>query len=430
MTLGVFTNFGLGAALIQRNGTASKKQLRAIFTALFLSSLAFIILIYLFAPLADIFYKGQLESSSIFWLRLFSISLLLVNITSVSGSLLEKKLDYKKITVGELSVLFLTQILTIVFALKGWGVASFVFGNLIGRLVGFFLFFYLSPWPIGFNFSYSDLKTHLPFGLNFQANSLVGAVNGAVVPGFVGAVSGTSAVGLVNWAGGVRQFGLAPVEIIGRLVFPTCAQAQGRKKFLKSLIERMIQVSCMFSFPLLAAIFALAPSITYIIYTSKWLPGLTALYLSVIQGVFILLGLILVQVLFALGEAKIVRNISLFWAILQWVLTVPLVLLWGFNGVVLAGILVSATFFIPLREVRKKVNISVWPHVLPYLGYSALTGLVMFWLSKAVLIESLGELLVVGGLGALFYWGIVFVLKKEELIRDFARFKELILKSA
>lgn len=133
-----------------------------------------------------------------------------------------------------------------------------------------------------------------------------------VVPGFVGAVSGSQAVGLVNWAGGVRGAGLAPVDVIGGIVFPACAQAQTRKKFLKSLIEKMIQISCVLSFPLLAAIFALAPRVTYIIYTSKWLPGLTALYLSLIQGVFILIGGILIQVLFAFGQVRTVRNISLF----------------------------------------------------------------------------------------------------------------------
>ena len=38
------------------------------------------------------------------------------------------------------------------------------------------------------------------------------------------------------------------------------------------------------------------------------------------------------------------------WAVLQWLLTIPLVLMWNFNGVVLAGVLVAATFFIPLTD--------------------------------------------------------------------------------
>lgn len=425
-TIGIFTYFGLAPALVQRRNPPTKEELRAIFTTLFFSSLFFILLIFCLAPIANVFYKGELGDRGIFWLRLFSLTLLLGNIGGISSSLLERKLEYKKLAIGELVCLFLTQMLAIVLALKGFGIGSFVLASLTSSLFGFFLFFYFSPWPIGFNFSLSCLRPYLPFGLNLQANNLVGAVNGAVVPGFVGVVSGPEAVGLVNWAGGVKQFGLAPQDVIGRLVFPACSQAQDRPLFLKSLIEKMIKISCMLSLPLLAAIFALARPLTVIVYTSKWLPGLTALYLSLIQAFFILLGGIFVQVLFALGEAKTVRNISLFWAILQWVLTVPLVLFWNFNGVVLAGILVSATFFIPLREVRKKVKINLWPHVLPYLGYSILTGLVMFGLSKLFVIESLFRLLAVGLAGATIYLVLLLAFKKKEMQQDFARLKELV----
>jgi len=427
LTTGILVNFGLGPALIQKKGNIKPNQLRAIFTVLFLASLVFVVLIYFLAPFANLLYKEGLGRTGIFWLRLFSISLVLNHTTGISSSLLERKLEYKKLTIGEILTLFITQSLVIFFAIKGLGIGSFVLGNLIGGFLSFFIFFYLYPWPIGFRFSLKDLKPFLPFGLNYQANRIIGAINGAVVPGFVGAVSGPTAVGLINWAGGIRQAGLAPFEVIEKLLFPVASRAQEKKKFLKWLIEKMIKFSSMLSFPLLAAIFALAPSIVSIVYTSKWLAGLTALYLSLIQGVFILLGVVLTDVLFALGKAKTVRNISLFWAILQWVLTVPLVLLWNFNGVVLAGVIVSSTFFIPLREVRKYIEIDIWPNVLPYLAYSVFTGVYMFLLARLIGIFSIWHLILIGVLGASFYGIILFAFKRKEITIDIARFKELVL---
>lgn len=426
LTLGSLTSLGLAAALIQKKGQVTKKELRAAFTALILSSLIFALIIYFLTPLVNGFYQGKLGKENIFWLRLFSLGLIFANIPAISGTLLERKLDYKKIAGGELIHLLVTQVLTVIFAWKGLGVGSFVLANLMAGVFNFFLLFWLSPWPIGLNFSFKDLRNFWSFGLNFQANTLIGIVNGAVIPGFVGAVSGSQAVGLVNWAGGVRAVGLAPAEVTNRLIFPACSRAQNKKRLLKSLIERMTQLTCMFSFPLFAAIFALAPAITYIIYTDKWLGGLTALYLSVIQGIFILLGGIFVQVLLALGKAKTVRNISLLWAVLQWVLTVPLVLFWNFNGVVLAGILVSLTFFIPLKEVQKEVSLDIRPHTLPYLAYSVLAGLVMFCLSRLVIIKSLPELLAIGAIGAIFYWGIVLLFRGKIITHDFIRLKKII----
>ena len=425
LTLGILSNFGLGTALVQKKETATKQQLQAIFTVLCIASVVFIVLVYFLAPLANILYGGKLNDQSILWLRLFSVSVIISQISTISMRLLERHLEYKKLAIGEIFSVTAIQIITIFFAIKGFGVGSFVLGNLLGGIASFFIFYLLSPWPIGFTFRLSEIKSFLPFGLNFQANSLIGAINGAVVPGFVGIVSGERAVGLVTWAGGIRSAGLAPFDVIEKIIFPAVSRSQDDKKLLKMLIEKMIKISCMFSFPLLALIFALAPSIVSIIYTSVWMEGLTALYLSIIQGVFILLSAVMIDVLLALGRADSVRNISIFWAVLQWILTVPLVLLWGFNGVVLAGVIVSATFFIPLVQVRRYVNIDLWHYVVPYLLYSAFMGFVVFIIGKFLVIDSVWELLSVGSLGAMLYGAILVIFERKEMLQDVTRLREI-----
>jgi hypothetical protein len=130
----------------------------------------------------------------------------------------------------------------------------------------------------------------------------------------------------------------------------------------------------------------------------------------------------------ALGEAKTVRNIFLFWTILQWVLTVPMVLLWNFNGVVLAGIFVSGTFFIPLREVRKKVQINIWPHVWPYLVYSLIAGATAFLLNFLYPAQGIRDLLVFAGTGAFVYLILIFVFKRRELEDDVFRFRRILFR--
>lgn len=425
LTLGILSNFGLGTALVQKKEAATKQELRAIFTVLCFASVVFIVLIYFLAPLAHILYGGKLNVQSIFWLRLFSISVIIGQVSTISMRLLERHLEFKKLAIGEVFSVTAIQIITILFALKGFGMGSFVLGNLLGGIASFFIFYFLSPWPIGFTLRLSVVKSFLPFGLNFQANSIIGAINGAVVPGFVGAVSGERAVGLVSWAGGIRQVGLAPFDVIEKIIFPAVSRSQDDKKLLKMLIEKMIKFSCMFSFPILALIFALAPSIVSIIYTSEWMEGLTALYLSIIQGIFILLGAVMIDVLLALGRADSVRNISIFWAVLQWILTVPFVLLWGFNGVVLAGVMVSATFFIPLVQVRRYVSISLWPYVVPYLFYSILTGIVVFLSGKFLVIDSVWELFSVSLIGGILYGTILVIFERKKIMQDITKLREI-----
>jgi len=425
LTLGILSNFGLGTALVQKKELVSKQQLRAIFTVLCIASVIFFILVYFLSPLAHIIYGRNFDPQATFWLRVFSLSVLVGQVSTISMRLLERNLEYKKLTIGEISSLAIVQIITVFFAIKGFGVGSFVLGNLLGGVASFFIFYYLSPWPIGFNFRLSEIKSFLPFGLNYQANSLIGAINGAVIPLFIGVLFGAKEVGLINWAGGIRQIGLAPSEVIEKTVFPAVSRSQDDRLFMKSLIEKMIKISCMLSFPLLAVIFALAPQVTYIIYTSQWLAGLTALYLSLIQGVFMIIGAIMINTLFALGKASVVRNISLFWAVLQWILTVPFVLLWGFNGVVLAGVIVSATFFIPFVQVRRHVHIDLWPYIVPYLIYSILMGIIVFLVGKSLVIDSVWKLFSVGAIGAMLYGTILVIFERKEILRDITRLREI-----
>jgi len=426
LIVGILTTLGLGPAIVQKKGKLAKRQLRAIFTTQVSAAIIFVGLIYLLAPLIDVFYGGELGSEGVFWLRLFSFTLIFTNAAAVSTFLLQRNLEYKKLTIGAVLALFITQSTVVILALRGMGVGSFVLGNLVGSLASLFIFFYLSPWSVGVNFRLRVLKPILPFGLNYQLTSLIGIINGAVIPVYVGGVSGSRAVGLVNWAGGVRSAGLAPLEIVKSLIFPAASRAQDNKKLLKVLVEKILKLSSMLSFPLLALIFVLAEPLTYIIYTSKWLAGLTALYLSLIQGVFILIGVIMIDVLLALGRAKTVRNITLFWAILQWTLTIPLVLLWNFNGVVLAGLIVSSTFFIPLRAVKKKIDVKVKKHTLPYLLYSLTMGTFVFLLSKLVIIESLIDLIVVGLVGLGFYLSLLMIFERKSLFGDIKVFRELL----
>ena len=111
---------------------------------------------------------------------------------------------------------------------------------------------------------------------------------------------------------------------------------------------------------------------------------------------------------------------------LQWVLTIPLVVFWNYNGVVLAGLLVSMTFIIPLNQVRKEIEIDIWPQVIPYLGYSVVMGLVLLMLRKVIIIESLLRLIGLGILGAVLYGLMLWFWQREVITRDIVILKKLV----
>ena len=189
----------------------------------------------------------------------------------------------------------------------------------------------------------------------------------------------------------------------------------------------MIRFSSMTSLPLLGILFALAPQVLSIVLTPRWLPALTTLYLSIIQGVFLILSTIFMQVLLGLGHAKFIRNTMLIWTTVQWILTPIFIWIWGYNGVVIAGIVVSLLFFIPLRKLRQDIDIHVFPLFMPYLVYSIFTAGVTYMLSQVIVINSIIRLVEVGSLGMIFYIGILIVMEKRRLILDIQQLTGLLL---
>lgn len=420
----IFATIPFSSALVQRTKEPSKQEIQTSFTINLLLGLAVTALVIVLAPVFYDFYPTQLGVNGIYYLRVLAVSLLSIGFKSISLIRLQRELDYRRLVLGETLEVFVTQFSSVIFVTQGMGILGLVWGTVIGRFFGSFIFFILSPWPIGLRFSFRLVREILPFGLNFQMSNVVGGINGAVTPIFVGKVVGSSAVGLINWAGGLAAFPRSASEILSQMVFPVCSRSQENKRLLGSIIEKSIQLSCLFSFPLVAILLALAKPVTYLIYTDKWLIGLPALYIFLIQSVFIVLNDVFMQSLLALGESKKYRNISFFWSVLQWALAVPLVLKLGFVGLPIAGLIVSSTFFIPLTFLRQKVRFAVSEHVIPYIVFSVVAGGVAFLANNYHPSKGLFDLIWMSALGLIAYSALLYFFKREDIIDDILKVKK------
>ncbi len=424
--IGALLSFGLSSALVQREEAPNVNVLQTVFTTYFISVGFFTIVIYFLAPLIDSLYRGALGQSGIFWLRIYPTYLFLVLITSISGALYEREMEYQKLAIIEVVTLLTANMCVIGLALLGFGIGSFALGNIVGISVGFVASYLNRPWKIGFQFSWESLSAYLPFSRGATGNMAVGLINSAIVPGLIGVLSGPTAVGLINWAGGVRQAVLGPYEVVDRLGFSAFSRARIDKRFLKTLVEKLIMLSALTTLPLLTIAVSLASELTVIVYSPVWLAGLTALYLSLIQGGFIFIGALLIHVLMASGKTEKVRNISLFWALLQWILSIPLVLIWNFNGVVLAGLIVSATFFIPMREVKKIVPVRVFPQVFPYLLYSLVAVFPVIILKQLIVIDTFLKIIGTGLSGLISYAIFLYIIERKKINQNIKLLRMLI----
>ena len=422
----LFTDIGLYMSIIQDKKEPTSAELRSIFTLhMLLGSISSIIFWFIVPVLFNLF-NHPLDNRLLSIVQISCLALIFYNLKLIPQALLERVINFKKIVIAEVTEILLFNICTVYLAINGFGAASFIWGLLVSRFFTAVILFWLRPWKIGFSLKLSHLKRFLSFGVHFQLSSVYGTMSGAVAPVVVGGMLGVTALGLVNWAGGVAGLPRVISEIIARILLPLGARSQSDPEVLKKTIERAMHLSSVISFPLIALVFVLAKPITYIVFTDKWLPGLGALYVFSIYGIFLILQDILVHALWAIGYSKIVRDVMLLSVVLQWIFSFILVSKLGLIGFSIAWLLTGVNCVLLYLELRKRAKINVLTDLFKTLALSVFTGIGTFSLTLFFPVISIWHLLVIGFVGLGFYILILLTLRRKMFLQDVELVKEFL----
>lgn len=426
----VFADLGLGKALIQRNKTPRTIHLRSVWWTQLIMGILFWAIISLFSGDLLNYWQDSLNGNSVMLLRVLLFSQIFINMSSVSMSLLERNLNYKRIVVTEMISLFITQYVAILLGLRGFGVASLVYGQFVGRLVLFILYVFLAPWNFGFTFSLRRLKELLPFGISYQQTVFLGLLNSAVVPLFVGRfpgpgkITGAEAVGLITWAMGVAVMTASFSVIVEQFIFPLVSRLQNNVSLASRAVTKMMRVMAIVTFLAGVVIFIEAHDITRIIYTERWIAGVIVLRLATIQFMISSVVNLGYAQLLAFGEARFVRNFQLILTLIQWLLTVPLVLILGFWGANVALVITAVCALWVFKRVGRYLNVTLSIFIVP-LGAALSAGVFLQMIKGIIKVEDIFGLLAVSVLAVLFYGLVLFGLMRRTLVEDITMVREV-----
>jgi len=130
--LNIFSELGLGAALIQRK-ELTDEHISTAFSASILSSLALMALTMMSAPALALFYK---DASLVPITVVLALNFPLGALGVVHLNLLQRELDFRRVAVIENGALIASGIGAVWLAVNGFGVWSLVAQTLIGATVG------------------------------------------------------------------------------------------------------------------------------------------------------------------------------------------------------------------------------------------------------------------------------------------------------
>lgn len=403
-----FTDFGLGAALIQKKDELEQRDLMTSFTLQFLLTFTIFLIVFLLQNQIGSFLKLTYDARMLLLSLVFTI--FLSSFKTIPSILLERSINFSRLVIPQIvEALFFNGIL-ILLVLSGYNISAFTWAFLISSLCGIPAYYLISPWKIRFGVDRRAL-THLKFGLQFQVKNILATLKDDLLTVLLTKLLSFTQIGYIGFAQRLAFYAYRYiVDSVTKVTFSTYSRLQHDIAFLKVAIEKSLFYISLIMFPLLTGLIITIPYIIsfYPKWHGKWEPAYVSLIFFALNAAVSSLSGVLVNILDATGHVKTTLRLMVIWTVMTWVLTPLLIWELGYNGVALASFIVTLTIGYTIYLVKQYIPFSFIKSVqTPFIG-SILMGIIIFFLARLVVMNVLTLIFVIL-IGGLLY--SIFVLK-------------------
>lgn len=412
--LAYFSDIGLAGALIQKKEEVTDEDLATTFTIQQLMVCSLVIGALIFSGPISRFYS--LNTNGLWLFRSLLVSFFLSSLKTIPSVLLERRLDFNKLVVPQILETLAFNLVTLVLAWRGFGVASFTWGTLARGVVGLAAMYYVSPWRIRLGINRDVAKRLFRYGVPFQWNSILALLKDDLMFLFLGKILPLEQLGYIAWA---KKWAEVPLRLVMdnviRVTFPAFARLQHDAKVLGDTIEKALFGVALSIFPLYSGmLFFMLPFIHIVPRYGKWEPALLSFYLLGVTSVLASLSTPLTNALNAIGKIHITLALMVCWVVMTWVFALTFLNLFGYNGFALALLTVSFTIIAVVYIMRRTVAFSFWNSVkVPLLG--VLLQSIFYALVIPLGPQALGWFIPVGLAGVILYGGTVWRFERQRI---------------
>jgi PST family polysaccharide transporter len=421
-TCALLGDLGLGAALINKRGRLSEVETRAVLT----------IQLLLAAVVAAVFLFIGATAGHVLFAESFAVSLVLPIVAAhviapfraIAIVILDRHLLFGRVAVIELVEHLAFYVVALALGRQGLGVFGLAVAILARSLFGATLGTALSPWRPCLTKKLGEVRSLIGFGLAQQSTTILYTLNGLALPVLVGRFAGETALGLTLWAyGNAERPKSVVIDIVARVTFPFYSRLRPSDELLRRGLERALHGSLLLITLYGGLLCGTAPALIPLLYKSAWLPGIPLMYVFSALLPFASTAILLDSLLFARGEARVVRNLHILRLGLLWTLALPTTWMWSANGFAVA--LALATVCCVVAQVRSARRFAAPRDLLGVAKGPFLAGTASAATSRIVIDALGGELSALGvGVAALagaMAFGLVEGLFDRMHLRAFLR---------
>lgn len=407
-----FTDFGLGAALIQKKDHVTQGDLVTAFTLQ--SSITFTIFLIVFALREVISSYFNLGPAGEGLLVALVATIFISSFKTIPSILLERKIQFQKLVIPQITESLIFNVLLIILILQGFRLESYTYAFLVSSIATIPLYYYVSPWKIGLGINRESLH-HLKFGAQFQAKNILATIKDDLLTVILTKFLTFTEIGYIGFAQRIAFLAYRYiVDSVTKVTFSTYSRIQENAVVMRKAIEKSLFFVSSLMFPVLAGIIVTGPYfISFIPQWSKWEPAILSLIFFCLNAAVSSLSGILINVLDATGRVKITLTLMVIWTIGTWILTPILIYFYGYNGVAIASFLITLTILYTVYLVKQKIAFEFLRSVYKPFICSVIMGILIFIVSDAIVTDfvTLGIAIILGMI--IYITSFYFISKKE-----------------
>ena len=421
---------GFGQAFIQKKNT-SREDEATVFYFNLLISIAIYAGLWVLAPVIASFYN-QFELTDI--IRVMAVVVIIDALRVIKLASLVKAINFKKKTVVMLTSITLAGIISIILAVKGFGIWALICNTLLSRLfntIGLWIKSERIPLK---NFSLKSLKTMFSFGSWLLVSSLISKLFQNINTLFIGKYFSPAILGFYNRSNQYKNMAVGQIfAAINTVTFPVFSLMQDNKEQLRNALRKFSQQVLLIILPIILTLFVVAKPFIILLLTEKWSPMIPYLQLFCIIGAIFPINAINAQILVAQGFSRLKFKITIIKVFLR-IINIYTFYRFGVLYILAGEVLISfISLIINTHYTKKFLDYGLWDQIKDvkhyYIGglIALLSGLtISFFLFNLYLLFILG---IITTAGIFFLYQYVFnrkafdvlMMLKDKILRNINR---------
>ena len=349
-----FIDGGFGSALIQKKNATQVDYSTIFFWNIAVAVVAYAILFFS-APAISRFYNIPILCPV---LRVQALILFVYAFNLIQKNQLRKKLNFKLLSIVNITTSVVSLAITIYMAYNGYGVWSLVIQNLVAAIIPTAVFWFYVKWRPSWTFSWKSFKELFSFGFYMFLTHLFNTFSMKLQGLLIGKVYSSNTMGYYSKAVGTESLAShSIVSVMTQVTYPLYAKVQDDKVALSNMIKRLTMTTAYFTFPLMFILLLVAKPMFVLLYSDRWLASVPYFQVLCIAGLASCLQSINLQSISAIGKSKVMFSWSVIKSVLRIVLVVGGLAAFGMKGLLCAVALQQwICLFINMSLVSKHIG--------------------------------------------------------------------------